>query len=466
MTVNAALFNLGSTDAGTPPGGLVFSFASDNNVQTLTFDCDAIGTQAFELWVTDPDGNQDFCTSFVNVQDGDGVCNDGLVDIGGSVRTLSGDPLSQTTVALNGSTAVLTGPDGQFLFSDQPGSGGCTVQAARELNFTEGVSTYDLVVLRAHVLGVAPITDPYLLLAADANGSGDLTILDVVEIQKVILYINPSFTNQRNWQFIPTDYVFADPTNPFAEAVPDSYTWPTMSADVLDADFTAVKTGDINGSINVPQLDDPHATDRAAGVTLPVADRFAAAGTELEVRIPTAGLALQSTFALDPAYVELVAATPTDRVARIDERHLTALWYAAGAAEEPWLTLRVRTKRAGRVSDWLRLSDRYTPPAAFRDETALPLTLDFRPDAAAPTAAFSPNPLTSSTRIRVACTTDGVARLRVYDASGRLVYNSTKMWKKGPQEWRLRRNDLPGPGVYYYQLQTPANGYRGHLTAF
>ena len=467
ITIDAALFNLGSSDATTPASELIFSFGSDTTLQTLTFDCTDLGTQAFELWVTDADGHQDFCPSFVNVLDGDGVCGDSLVDVGGGIYTLAGDPLPQTTVALNATSALMTGPDGQYLFSNQAVGDPCTIQPAREFNFTEGVSTYDIVVLRNHVLGVAPITDPYLLLAADANGSGNISSLDGVEMQKVILYINPSFTNQRNWQFIPADYAFQNPMHPLQEMVPDSYAWPALAGDVLDADFIAVKTGDLNGSINVPQLDDPRAAGRGAAVTLPIENRYAEAGEEIEVRIPAATRAVQGTFFVDPDAVTLLEAhTPaaTARAGQPDAAHVTALWYAGPGVTPEWLTLRVRIQRAGYVSDWLRLTDRYTPAAAFRGPQALPLQLRFESPPAVVT--FAPNPLLTRSRLRVSVTAAGPATLRLFDAAGRVVYQDQRMWKKGAQEWTLERNELPGAGVYHYQLQTPSARWTGRLTAF
>ena len=468
VTVTADQLNLSSGDNCTAAGELRFSFGPDPAVQTLTFDCGQVGDRFVELWVTDAAGNQDYCETFVTVQDAAGHCGAALVDVSGRITTMTDAPLGQATVVLNGGTAVQTDADGKYRFSDQATGSACTVQAAREFGHTDGVTTYDLVLINQHVLGTTPITNPYLLLAADANGSGNISALDVVELQKVILYINLSFTNQANWQFIPADHVFADPLDPFGTPPPNAYDWPSLAVDVTDADFVAIKTGDLNGSINTPNLDQPVAADRNGPLALSVVDRVFAAGEEFTVEVPAADvLALQATLTIDEDWVTLLdtEAAPGARTGRPAPGYLTALWTATAIDNADWLRLRVRARRAGRVSDWLRLAPRYTPALAFAGAQARPLALVFSEAAGPPAIApgVFPNPLTTESRLVHTVDTPGPHHLRVYAADGRLVYNSTKMWKKGPREWRLRRNELPAAGVYYFQLQSPIAVHAGTL---
>ena len=82
-----------------------------------------------------------------------------------------------------------------------------------------GVTTFDLVILRRHILGDQIITDPYKLIAADVNGSNSISTLDLVNIRKLILLIDDSFPGS-SWRFIPADYVFPNPTNPWSPPFP------------------------------------------------------------------------------------------------------------------------------------------------------------------------------------------------------------------------------------------------------
>lgn len=76
-----------SEDNCTDPEDLIFSFSEDIEDQFLTICCDDIlnnGSRLFDVqvWVTDEDGNQEFCSTYVSVQAGtQGACKDiSLVD--------------------------------------------------------------------------------------------------------------------------------------------------------------------------------------------------------------------------------------------------------------------------------------------------------------------------------------------------------------------------------------------------
>jgi hypothetical protein len=67
IEVWASDLNLGSFD--NCPGDLIFSFSPDVNDDNVLYTCDDLGQQPVEIWVTDAAGNQDFCETFIVVQD-------------------------------------------------------------------------------------------------------------------------------------------------------------------------------------------------------------------------------------------------------------------------------------------------------------------------------------------------------------------------------------------------------------
>jgi len=71
VEVWAVDLDLGSFDNcdGCANGAVTISFSSDVNDIVRVFTCADIGTQQVEMWVTDHAGNQDFCRTFVMVQD-------------------------------------------------------------------------------------------------------------------------------------------------------------------------------------------------------------------------------------------------------------------------------------------------------------------------------------------------------------------------------------------------------------
>ena len=63
-----------------------------------------------------------------------------------------------------------------------------TVSASKTDDYTNGVSTLDLVLIQRHIfLGLTKLDSPEKLLAADVNKDGKVTASDLVELRKLIL---------------------------------------------------------------------------------------------------------------------------------------------------------------------------------------------------------------------------------------------------------------------------------------
>ena len=97
------------------------------------------------------------------------------------------------------------------------------------------------------MLGTQPLASPYACIAADANGSGSITALDIVVIRKIILQLETQFPNNvPTWRFVPSDYQWQNPTDPFNEDFPEKWMVDPLMEDTL-GDFIGVKIGDVTG---------------------------------------------------------------------------------------------------------------------------------------------------------------------------------------------------------------------------
>ena len=123
-----------------------------------------------------------------------------------------------------------------------------TVQPKYNEGLLNGVSTFDMVLIGQHILGVAPLSSPYRLIAADVNGSGTITTLDLITMRKLILgHIQEFSQDVESWHFVDADYIFPNPANPWQENYPTSIDINDLpSGGVGDIDFVAIKMGDIN----------------------------------------------------------------------------------------------------------------------------------------------------------------------------------------------------------------------------
>ncbi len=114
-----------------------------------------------------------------------------------------------------GSPVASTNIDGRYLtFSCvYPYTGSGLLSILPEIDHPspiEGVTVYDLVLINKHILGIEPLDNPFLIIAADATNSGSITTFDILELRKLILGIYTELPNNSSWRFVP-DYCFNDP---------------------------------------------------------------------------------------------------------------------------------------------------------------------------------------------------------------------------------------------------------------
>jgi hypothetical protein len=249
VVIHADDFDGGSVD--NCPGDLNFSFSADLADTLRQFDCFDLGFAVVNVYVTDASGNQSFCETFVFVDDNQGVCQ-GPPRIAGSLKTATNLPINRAAVAVNGDTdeTMETSADGQYSF-EVPWGGDYSVSAEKDTFPLNGVTTFDLVLISKHILGLQPLDSPYKIIAADANGSNSVTTADLVAIRKLILQITDEFPNNTpSWRFLDKHFIFPNPLNPFTVAIPEVLNFNNLTADRLDADFIGIKVGDVNNSAN------------------------------------------------------------------------------------------------------------------------------------------------------------------------------------------------------------------------
>ncbi|MEL7122974.1 MAG: dockerin type I domain-containing protein, partial [Bacteroidota bacterium] len=109
-----------------------------------------------------------------------------------------------------------------------------------------GVSTFDIVLIKKYLLGDEAFT-PQQLLAADVDESGDVSNIDIVYIARIILMVDAVLPTTKNWRFIHSNWQF-NQNNVF-----DNLNQAQLGLVITDGatqtlDFTGLKAGDVNGS--------------------------------------------------------------------------------------------------------------------------------------------------------------------------------------------------------------------------
>jgi hypothetical protein len=156
--------------------------------------------------------------------------------------------LSPVTVLVTGGTnmSIQTAADGSYnVMLGASSTYTVTPRLTNSNPVVNGVSTLDISLIRRHILNIASLDTPYKLLAGDVNGSRSVTTLDISLIRRVILGVTNTFP-MGLWRFVPSDYVFPDPLNPWD--APTNRVYQNLVAPVTNQDFMGIKLGDVNNS--------------------------------------------------------------------------------------------------------------------------------------------------------------------------------------------------------------------------
>ena len=474
ITVTPDLFDAGSFDQCSE---FTLSFSQDINDTELTLTCFNLGNTPVTLYAFDAEGNFDFCTTFVTVQDNMNPCDPAAPLVSGQLRTENMEPLAATEVLLSGSTDSdqQTDENGRFSFDQTIAGGDFSITPTNDTNADNGVSTLDLVSINRHILGLDPLDSPYQIIAADANRTESVTALDIVAIRRVILHLDEHFPNNTSWRFVDSDHVFSDPGNPFADSFAELRSYNNLGSDVLDADFVAIKIGDVNGSAQTNLTDTHTATEDRSRETLYVG--LSQPAPKLGERTTIAFgsrafrdiVALQGTIQFDPTAVTVhglqsggLIGSDQINAKELNEGVLTFAWHQTDALRlsdnTPLLQLEITLHQDVSLTELFELSGARTAAVAYRKEGGavreLNLSLTDQKDELSELTLHPnrPNPFRERTTFRFDLPGADRVDFTIFTADGRTLYRQDGDFEKGRNELTVERAQLGDyRGVLYYR---------------
>lgn len=494
VPVNVAqLVDASTNDNCSDFNDLQFSFSNNVNDQVRIFTCDEVGSNDVEVWITDEAGNQDFCVTPVIVQDNMNACGSPLVAMLGNVATEEAEGVEEVVVNLNGSPAntgqpmasqTQTNGLGGYQFANLPMGYDYSVTPSLDVEPLNGVTTFDLLLLHRHVLGMELLDSPYKLIAGDVNRTGVLSVTDVVDLRKLILHIEEELPNNNtSWRFVDGTYAFPNPQNPFTPGFPEVCNVNNLTATNQNVNFVAVKVGDLNGNAatNLAATGD----ERFDGAEFPLLaqDRWVNAGETFTVdfdAVASQVLGYQFTMNFDREALTFEKLSPAGNLSlenfgltALQSGALTVSWYqlAAGKSEaaERQFSISFTAKKAGKLSELLTINSRYTKAEGYGLAGEVrPVVLQFGQAASASFELYQnvPNPFGTTTAIGFHLPVASNAVLTIHDLSGRVVKEVAGEFSKGYHEITVEKTTLPERGVYYYRLETPGHTATRKLSVF
>ncbi len=471
--------------------GTNFPIDATGQPQTsVVFTCDDLGSQPLELWAIDLAGNADYCNTFLIVQDNNNNCPAGPAAVAGQLATELGDGLEEALVALTGTDPAantfnyqdLTDNNGDFAFNANiPLGSSIAVTPVKDDNPLNGVTTYDLVLISKHILGLEPIPTPYRMIAADANKSGSITALDIIELRKLILGIYQELPDNNSWRFVDKNYIFSDPANPFESFFPEEKPVNNFHPPVAPFDFVAIKVGDVSANAlpnGLQNAEERSGSTLLFDVSIPADTSRAGVVSSGETFIVTfrATAPVQGyQFTLQYPGLEVLQIQPgagmrADNFAVFPAAHtFTTAWEEGGQAE---FSVRFRAQQSGELSQMLRLFNQPTRTEAYSPATGerMDIGLQFNKNGHSSVAGIGfelyqnePNPFATQTDIGFYLPAAAAVTLTVTDLTGRICRVQRGDFGQGYQHILLEGTALPASGVYYYKLETAENMATGKM---
>lgn len=454
---------------------VVLSFSQDTSDTVRFFDCSHVAEdQEVRLYATavTPDGQllQAFCVTSIDIQDNMNVCsgdnaNNGGGEterfvISGAVSTAANQMLDEVKVELIGSESYQMTADGAYAFPEMPENNTYTVDPTKNDDVNNGVSTLDLVHIQRHVIGLEELGTNYQRIAADINNDKTISASDVVELRKVILGLKDEFDTNESWKFVDASYEFSEGDDAWTQLLPENYNITALNAD-MEINFTAIKVGDVNNSVELNVNSNTAETRSSMALTAEVELVNGVARVPVYADQATELAALQMTMDLTSEFISIESA-----LLEVTDNNVGLRYADRGLVTFSWDNMNGVTVEKGDHLFTIVMAESATnainvtsditkAEAANTSYEAMSVTMNTRSSNVEEFALMqnTPNPFNEYTEVSFVLPSAMSATVTVFDMNGRTLYNVSDNYEKGLTTIRLTRDDLPASGVLYYQIE-------------
>ncbi len=467
----ASDINNKSNDNCTAKADLILSFTTDVTDFGRSYTCDDVGIQIVELWVTDEDGNQNFCVAEVDIQDNDNACTENITTtIMGQIETAQGVAIYDSKVTVVGAELTeyhMTDEQGGYAFMDITAETNVEVTVQKDGAYLDGVNTMDIVAIQRHILGLQSISSPYDIIAGDVNNDERLTPADLLVLRKLILGVLTEIPDNDVWRFVNMAELGDDEQDP----------WPfSETIDVThgqyrsNCDFVGVKVGDVDNSID--NLLETEAESRSTKyLGLVTSQQVFTAGSMVNVPVHISRSkdlqAVQFTLEYDAAalrFVEIAEGNMSikdEHIGLLSNGVVTLSWNDVSLLEskegERLFTIEFESIQNGDLRSSLDMSSSVTSALAF-DEVGeqYELNLDYINDIRYKVFLYQnrPNPFFNETVVEFDLPEELEVSFTIFDATGKHYWSETNIFPPG-QSSLLIDDQLKGrKGIFYLKMET------------
>jgi hypothetical protein len=470
----------------------------DINRTSLIVTCDDFGTLPIEIYAWDsannprsrqPNGklggpNYDYCRTYLLVQDNlYGLCSKGTdtLKIAGDIETFRERKIPGVLVKVGNAREAnnYTDQNGRYVVSQLTKGYDYSLVPQKADAQLNGVTTFDLIMISQHILGVRPFTSPYQFIAADINQSRSITTLDIILLRRAILNIDTLLNKDGvSWVFVNKNYSFPNLNNPLATFAPQAANFNNLPSTQTSVNFVGIKLGDLNDNalIEPNRSVTPRASLAAWQVYLP--EKIHVEGDQklsIPVRIDQdqtlqgCQFALQLTYQggldiedllfdglLDKSQVSLQK-DPTTGETLIRVSWNKAPEQRASVDKQDLLFTILAHANTDKLPslNW-RLNERLMPSEAYfkesTDLTMAPLRLSLAKDQVGTHLPYfysvTPNPFNQQALLRWFVPIAGDGELRIINGLGQILMTKRQFMDAGENQLELTGELFPASGMY------------------
>jgi len=346
---------------------------------------------------------------------------------------------------------------GLYAFDNLPGYTQYKINPSKIDDYTNGVTTLDLILIQMHILGISPLDSPYKLIAGDVNNNGSISSIDLVQLRQLILGIIDELPNNDSWRFVDENHQFADEERPWR--FDEFRQINAQSQSVLDNNFIGVKIGDVNGSA---QANSAIAGSRSS--QSPYMLKINNSKGQSSSIIATEDISINGLqVRLDiQDFGDIVVVPGLLRISNqnyfIDKETMTLSWYS----EKPLLLPKgselfsiegANVEYTSTVDQFNQLYD--------ADLKIIPITFDRieseelsdRDDLVL--YPNQPNPFSDETTISFRVGDVGPVSIEIYSLAGEMIYQSPEVYSQGAHKKVINAQEVNlNKGIHYYQIKT------------
>ena len=454
------------------------------------FTCDDLGSSSAEINLTlagatiiDAAGNLVTCTeASVSIQ-GD-ACPDNPVlpplFMAGATYNAYDEIVKDVEIIVSGDmdSVMTTQNQGNYFVGGLSTMGNYSVAPEKNNDVMNGLTTFDLVKIKRHILGIELLDSPYKIIAADASHDDAVTTFDLVQLKQIILQNWDELPNNKSWRFVNAYYTFSDWTNPFADDFPESIDCVDITESQNFMNFRAIKVGDVTENASV---DGFIAADTKEGNAIGFNIENVLLKKEGVYKIPVYAHDIQSinafqftlnfdTDIVDFLEIEEAVLGKDDFGMRfVTDGLLTCSWIKEESIildnGKVLFFIKVKAKKEASLQDVFSITSEKTKAFAYdTSEKAHGVELFFedkKENIFNKESEFilyqnQPNPFSEQTEIRFYLPEDSDVELQILDVSGRIIKTISSPYTLGEHQVELKRNVFPSRGIYIYKLITPS----------